>query len=66
MGSKSESKSIMGKAGVPIVPGYHGENNEVEFLKKEAQKIGYPVMLKAVLGGGGKGMRIVKNEGEFQ
>jgi 3-methylcrotonyl-CoA carboxylase alpha subunit len=66
MGSKSESKNIMSKANVPIVPGYHGENQDLEFLKNEARKIGYPVMLKASLGGGGKGMRIVKDEKEFQ
>lgn len=65
MGSKSESKNIMEKANVPIVPGYHGERQEVEFLKNEAKRIGYPVMLKASLGGGGKGMRIVREEKEF-
>ncbi len=66
MGSKSESKMIMGNAKVPIVPGYHGNNNEIEFLKAEARKIGYPVILKASLGGGGKGMRIVREEKEFK
>ena len=65
MGSKSESKNIMSKANVPIVPGYHGENQDLSFLMNEAKKIGYPVMLKASLGGGGKGMRIVRNEKEF-
>jgi 3-methylcrotonyl-CoA carboxylase alpha subunit len=65
MGSKSESKFIMDKANVPVVPGYHGTENDVAFLKAEAKKIGYPVILKAVMGGGGKGMRIVKHEGEF-
>ncbi len=66
MGSKSESKMIMGEAKVPIVPGYHGTNNDLKFLKSEANKIGYPVILKAVMGGGGKGMRIVKEEKEFK
>ncbi len=65
MGSKAESKRIMEQAKVPIVPGYHGEKNEAGLLKKEAKRIGYPVMLKASLGGGGKGMRICENEEEF-
>eukprot|EP00163_Fabomonas_tropica_P034017 TRINITY_DN9266_c0_g1_i1.p1 TRINITY_DN9266_c0_g1~~TRINITY_DN9266_c0_g1_i1.p1 ORF type:complete len:722 (-),score=224.94 TRINITY_DN9266_c0_g1_i1:117-2282(-) len=65
MGSKSESKAIMEAAGVPVVPGYHGDNQDPAFLKEEAAKIGYPIMIKAVMGGGGKGMRIVNNEGEF-
>jgi 3-methylcrotonyl-CoA carboxylase alpha subunit len=65
MGSKAESKKIMVKAGVPVVPGYHGESKDPAVLLAEAKKIGFPVMLKASLGGGGKGMRIVKNEAEF-
>jgi 3-methylcrotonyl-CoA carboxylase alpha subunit len=65
MGSKSESKFIMTAAGVPVVGGYHGEEQNPEFLLAEAKKIGFPVMLKAVLGGGGKGMRIVRDAGEF-
>ena len=65
MGSKSESKKIMEKAGVPILPGYHGDEQAPEALLKEARRIGFPVMLKAALGGGGKGMRIVNNESEF-
>lgn len=65
MGSKSEAKTIMGKANVPIVPGYHGEKQDPEFLKNEARKIGYPVILKASLGGGGKGMRIIRDEKHF-
>jgi len=65
MGSKAESKRIMEKAKVPIVPGYHGEQNDDAHLKAQAKKIGYPVMLKASLGGGGKGMRIVESEAEF-
>lgn len=61
----SESKDIMTKAGVPCIPGYHGSNQDPEYLKSEAAKIGYPVLLKAVKGGGGKGMRIVNHEQEF-
>jgi len=56
MGSKSASKHIMLNAGVPCVPGYHGDNQDTAFLAAEAAKTGYPIMLKAVLGGGGKGM----------
>lgn len=56
----------MTKANVPVVPGYHGQDNTLNFLMKEADKIGYPVMLKAVKGGGGKGMRIVKNKKDFK
>ncbi|KAG0750061.1 hypothetical protein G6F62_000989 [Rhizopus arrhizus] len=66
MGSKSESKYIMEKAGVPVVPGYHGENQDVKFLKEQADKIGYPVLIKAIKGGGGKGMRIVQSPSEFE
>ncbi|KAI8987177.1 carbamoyl-phosphate synthase L chain, ATP binding domain-containing protein [Pilobolus umbonatus] len=66
MGSKSESKFIMEKAGVPVVPGYHGDNQDVKFLKEQAGKIGYPVLIKAVKGGGGKGMRIVRGPSEFE
>ena len=65
MGSKSKSKDIMNAAGVPCIPGYHGENQDPAFLKEKAGEIGYPVLLKAVKGGGGKGMRIVQNEDEF-
>ncbi len=65
MGSKSASKIIMTKAGVPVVPGYHGEDQSPERLAAEAVKCGFPIMLKAVLGGGGKGMRIVRNAEEF-
>ena len=50
----SESKTIMSKAGVPCVPGYHGNNQDPSFLSNIADKIGYPIMIKAVLGGGGK------------
>jgi len=65
MGSKSESKKIMEAAGVPCVPGYHGDAQDVPTLMSEAERIGYPVMLKAVMGGGGKGMRVVNNAEEF-
>ena len=65
MGSKSKAKIIMEKAGVPVVPGYHGSNQDAAFLKKEADKIGYPLLIKAIAGGGGKGMRLVKQPGEF-
>ncbi|KAK7511830.1 carbamoyl-phosphate synthase L chain, ATP binding domain-containing protein [Phyllosticta citriasiana] len=65
MGSKSRSKEIMTAAGVPCIPGYHGGNQNPDFLQKEAEKIGYPVLLKAVKGGGGKGMRIVQTPAEF-
>jgi 3-methylcrotonyl-CoA carboxylase alpha subunit len=65
MGSKSESKRIMDAARVPIVKGYHGDNQDPDFLLAEAHKIGFPVMLKASLGGGGKGMRIVMKESDF-
>ncbi|PLW38145.1 hypothetical protein PCANC_14171 [Puccinia coronata f. sp. avenae] len=66
MGSKSESKEIMIAAGVPCVPGYHGKNQDPKFLKGEASKIGYPVLIKAIKGGGGKGMKIVYEPSEFQ
>ncbi|KAL1970982.1 hypothetical protein VTN77DRAFT_2816 [Rasamsonia byssochlamydoides] len=66
MGDKSRSKEIMTAAGVPCVPGYHGEKQDPAFLESEADKIGYPVLIKAVKGGGGKGMRIVKSKAEFQ
>lgn len=65
MGNKSRSKDIMIKAGVPCIPGYHGENQDPQFLLEEAKKIGFPVMVKAVKGGGGKGMRIAMSESEF-
>ena len=61
MGSKSESKKIMTNAQVPVVPGYHGQNQAPEHLFAEANKMEYPVLIKAVSGGGGKGMRIVNS-----
>ncbi|WP_223669119.1 acetyl-CoA carboxylase biotin carboxylase subunit [Kangiella shandongensis] len=66
MGSKSAAKEIMEEAGVPLVKGYHGENQEPEFLKSQADDIGYPVIIKATAGGGGKGMRIVWKAEEFE
>jgi 3-methylcrotonyl-CoA carboxylase alpha subunit len=65
MGNKSRSKEIMIDAGVPCIPGYHGENQDPQHLLQEAKKIGFPVMVKAVKGGGGKGMRIAFSEREF-
>lgn len=65
MGIKSTSKYIMSAAGVPIIEGYHGEDQTKAKLKQEAARIGYPVMIKAVRGGGGKGMRIAMTESEF-
>uniref|UniRef100_A0A2D4LXQ9 Methylcrotonoyl-CoA carboxylase subunit alpha, mitochondrial n=3 Tax=Micrurus TaxID=8634 RepID=A0A2D4LXQ9_9SAUR len=66
MGIKSTSKAIMSAAGVPVVEGYHGEEQSDRFLEEQARRIGYPVMIKAVRGGGGKGMRIAFTEREFQ
>jgi 3-methylcrotonyl-CoA carboxylase alpha subunit len=65
MGSKSEAKKIMEKARVPLVPGYHGDDQSPELLAREAARIGYPVLIKASAGGGGKGMRIVEREGDL-
>jgi 3-methylcrotonyl-CoA carboxylase alpha subunit len=65
MGDKSAAKRLMEKAGVPLVPGYHGEKQDRDFLAREAQKIGFPVLIKASAGGGGKGMRIVQKAAEF-
>jgi len=65
MGIKSTSKIIMTEANVPVIGGYHGENQDVDFLRAEAEKIGFPVMIKAVRGGGGKGMRICMTAEEF-
>jgi len=66
MGSKSAAKQLMEKANVPLVPGYHGEQQDAEFLHDEADRIGYPVLLKASAGGGGKGMRVVENSAQFK
>ncbi|MGP5542651.1 acetyl/propionyl/methylcrotonyl-CoA carboxylase subunit alpha [Psychrobacter celer] len=65
MGGKSESKRLMEAAGVPLIPGYHGDNQDAQFLKQQADSIGYPVLIKASAGGGGKGMRIVEHSSDF-
>ena len=66
MGLKDAAKALMEKAGVPVVPGYHGTRQEPKFLKEKAYEIGYPVLIKAVAGGGGKGMRRVDKHAEFE
>ena len=65
MGSKSEAKKIMEKAKVPLVPGYHGDDQSPDLLAKEAARIGFPVLIKASAGGGGKGMRVVEAADKF-
>ncbi|MEP0070790.1 acetyl/propionyl/methylcrotonyl-CoA carboxylase subunit alpha [Pyruvatibacter sp.] len=65
MGLKDRAKVLMQDANVPVVPGYHGDNQDPVFLAAEAEKIGYPVLIKAVAGGGGKGMRRVDDAGDF-
>jgi 3-methylcrotonyl-CoA carboxylase alpha subunit len=65
MGLKAESKQLMEKAGVPLVPGYHGANQDPALLQAEADRIGYPVLIKASAGGGGKGMRAVDKAEDF-
>ncbi len=65
MGLKSESKKLMAAAGVPLTPGYHGDEQDAEFLREQADAIGYPVLIKASAGGGGKGMRAVRKREEF-
>ena len=65
MGLKDAAKVLMEKAGVPVVPGYHGEDQEPARLEVEAAQIGYPVLIKATAGGGGKGMRLVEREKDF-
>ena len=65
MGSKSEAKKIMEKARVPLVPGYHGDDQSPDLLAKEAARIGFPVLIKASAGGGGKGMRVVESVEKF-
>jgi len=66
MGSKSAAKALMERAGVPLVPGYHGENQDPAFLRGQADQIGYPVLIKASAGGGGKGMRVVESSEAFE
>ncbi|GAB4524811.1 MAG: acetyl/propionyl/methylcrotonyl-CoA carboxylase subunit alpha [Parvularculaceae bacterium] len=65
MGSKSEAKRLMKEAGVPVAPGYEGEDQSVDVFMREAERIGYPVLLKAAAGGGGKGMRLVEKPTEL-
>src|SRR5947207_13883551 len=65
MGLKDQAKALMEKAGVRVVPGYHGELQDPKFLKEKAYQIGYPVLIKAVAGGGGKGMRRVDKHADF-
>ena len=65
MGSKSAAKALMAKAGVPLVPGYHGEDQSEATLQAQADALGYPLLLKPSAGGGGKGMRVVINSAEF-
>ena len=65
MGLKATSKALMEKAGVPLTPGYHGTNQDADFLKQQADDIGYPVLIKASAGGGGKGMRLVERSDDF-
>jgi 3-methylcrotonyl-CoA carboxylase alpha subunit len=65
MGDKSQAKRLMEKAGVPLVPGYHGEKQDAVLLAKEAERIGFPVLIKPSAGGGGKGMRVVSERSAF-
>jgi 3-methylcrotonyl-CoA carboxylase alpha subunit len=65
MGLKDAAKALMAEAGVPVVPGYHGQNQDPEHLSGAADAIGYPVLIKAVAGGGGKGMRRVARPRDF-
>jgi 3-methylcrotonyl-CoA carboxylase alpha subunit len=66
MGDKAAAKRLMEKAGVPLVPGYHGENQDAAFLEMEAARIGFPVLIKPSAGGGGKGMRVVSRKSAFR
>ncbi|MBV9289270.1 MAG: ATP-grasp domain-containing protein [Hyphomicrobiales bacterium] len=66
LGLKNSAKALMQRAGVPVVPGYHGDNQSAKFLREKAYEIGYPVMIKAVAGGGGRGMRRVDAHVEFE
>lgn len=65
MGSKSAAKDLMERSGVPVLPGYHGDRQGADFLVGEARRIGFPVAIKAVAGGGGRGMRVVDDPGRF-
>lgn len=66
MGSKSAAKALMEKAGVPLVPGYHGESQDYDTFRAASETIGYPVLLKATAGGGGKGMKVVERESDLE
>ena len=66
MASKSAAKALMEKAGVPVTPGYHGEDQSLKTLEAEAKRIGFPLMIKATAGGGGKGMRVVRTARDFR
>jgi 3-methylcrotonyl-CoA carboxylase alpha subunit len=66
MGLKDRAKALMEKAGVPIVPGYHGERQDAKFLKEQANAIGYPVLIKPAAGGGGRGLRRIDNAADFE
>ncbi|HEU4371912.1 MAG TPA: biotin carboxylase N-terminal domain-containing protein, partial [Telluria sp.] len=66
MGSKSAAKSLMEHASVPLVPGYHGDEQDPDFLQAQGDRIGYPVLLKASAGGGGKGMRVIEKSEDFK
>jgi 3-methylcrotonyl-CoA carboxylase alpha subunit len=66
MGVKDRAKALMEKAGVPVVPGYHGERQDPKFLKEKAYEIGYPVLIKPAAGGGGRGLRRVDKHSEFE
>ena len=66
MGLKDRAKTLMEKAGVPVVPGYHGERQDAKFLKEKAYEIGYPVLIKPAAGGGGRGMRRVDKHADFE
>jgi 3-methylcrotonyl-CoA carboxylase alpha subunit len=66
MGLKDRAKTMMEKAGVPVVPGYHGERQDAKFLKEKAYEIGYPVLIKPAAGGGGRGMRRVDKHADFE
>lgn len=65
MGSKSAAKALMGTSGVPLLPGYHGDNQDPSFLADQAVRVGFPVVIKAVSGGGGRGMRVVERSDDF-
>ncbi|RVO50891.1 biotin carboxylase N-terminal domain-containing protein, partial [Sinorhizobium meliloti] len=65
MGLKDAAKALMERSGVPVVPGYHGEEQDAPFLADRAREIGYPVLIKARAGGGGKGMRRVERQEDF-